>query len=122
MKKLLLLSLTILLFSCGGSSEFWLNTKRYNIPNIIKEQIRNADCEELEVMRQKFKLIVKKKNKLTKKEIRNIGRKRHYGIIDSLNVLRFGVLMKQRESKCRKKLKETGSFLSKKSFNYLGIG
>jgi len=105
MKKLLLLSLTILLFSCGYPSEGWLNTKRYNIPNSIKEQIRNADCEELEIMRQKFKLIIKKKNKLKKKEIRNIGRKKHYGIKDSLNVLRSAVLMKQIELKCRKKLK-----------------
>ena len=73
-KKLILISIfCILLFSCGYPSEGWLNTKRYNIPNSIKEQIRNADCEELEVMRQKFKLIIKKKNKLKKKEIRNIG-------------------------------------------------
>ena len=100
MKKLLLLSLTILLFSCGASSEFYLNYKRYNYPNSIKEQIRNADCEELEVMRQKFKLILKKKNKLKKKEIRNIGRKRHYRVIDSLGILRFAVLMKQRELDC----------------------
>jgi hypothetical protein len=51
-------------------------------------------------MRQKFKLIIKKKNKLKKKEIRNIGRKRHYRVIDSLGILRFAVLMKQRELDC----------------------
>ena len=104
MKKLLLLSLTILLFSCGATSEVWLNVKRF--PNSIKEQIRNADCEELEDIRAELKLSIKKKKNLKKKEFLNIGRKRHYRVIDSLSTLRFAVLMKQRELKCRKKLKE----------------
>ncbi|WP_296636228.1 hypothetical protein [Polaribacter sp.] len=107
MKKLLLLSLTILLFSCGGSPEVWLNTKRYNIPNSIKEQIRNADCEELEVMRQKFKLIDKKLYKLKKKEIRNIGRKKYRRAVDSILHLSLAVNSKRFKLNCRKKLKET---------------
>ena len=107
MKKLLLLSLTILLFSCAGlpyedslkrSTERFLNTKRYNIPNSIKEQIRNADCEELEVLREKFKL---KNNK----DLRRVFWGWKPNPRDSVACLGAAVYFKRMELKCRKKLK-----------------
>ena len=104
MKKLLLLSLTILLFSCVGTSEFYLNYKRYNHPNSIKEQIRNADCEELEVLREKYRV-------LNNKDLKPLNRRKPFfgfgrSALDSLNSLWGAVVVKKAELKCRKKLKE----------------
>ena len=101
MKKLLLLSLTILLFSCA-TSEIYLNYKRYNHPNSIKEQIRNADCEELEVLREKFKNYKDLKPLNRRKPFLGIGR----SALDSVSALRGAVYLKRGELKCRKKLKE----------------
>ena len=104
MKKLLLLSLTILLFSCGATStEDFLNFKKYNYPNSLKEQILNADCEELEVLREKFKF---KNNK----DLKPLNRKSFLGIgpsaYDSITYLSLAIYHKRKELKCRKKLKE----------------
>ena len=104
MKKLLLLSLTILLFSCAQSSyEDFLNFKKYNYSNSIKEQIINADCEELEVLREKFKF---KNNK----DLKPLNRKSFLGIgpsaYDSITYLSLAIYHKRKELKCRKKLKE----------------
>ena len=105
MKKLLLLSLTILLFSCRVplTEDLLNNTKRYNIPNSLKEQIMNADCEELEVLREKFKF---KNNK----DLKPLNRKSFLGIgpsaYDSITYLSLAIYHKRKELKCRKKLKE----------------
>ena len=104
MKKLLLLSLTILLFSCRVplTEDLLNNTKRYNIPNSLKEQIMNADCEELEVLREKFKF---KNNK----DLKPLNRKSFLGIPsarDSVYYLSRTIYYKRKELKCRKKLKE----------------
>jgi len=105
MKKLLLLSLTILLFSCRvPPTEGWLNTKRYNIPNSLKEQIMNADCEELEVLREEFNFKLK-----NHKDLRPLNRKSFLGIPsarDSVYYLSRTIYHKRKELKCRKKLKE----------------
>jgi hypothetical protein len=104
MKKLLLLSLTILLFSCASTTEDFLNFKKYNYSNSIKEQIRNADCEELEVLREKFKF---KNNK----DLKPLNRKSFLGIgpsaYDSITYLSLAIYHKRKELKCRKKLKES---------------
>ena len=83
---------------------FFLKVKYYNYPNSIKEQIRNADCEELEVLREKFKF---KNNKYLKP----LNRKKSFLGIgpsaqDSVVGLGIAVWLKRRELKCRKKLKE----------------
>ena len=105
MKKLLLLSLTILLFSCHVPPiEDLLNTKRYNIPNSLKEQIMNADCEELEVLREEFNFKLK-----NHKDLKPLNRKSFLGIPsarDSVYYLSRTIYYKRKELKCRKKLKE----------------
>ena len=106
MKKLLLLSLTILLFSCRVplTEDLLNNTKRYNIPNSLKEQIMNADCEELEVLREEFKFKLK-----NHKDLRPLNRKSFLGIPsarDSVYYLSRTIYYKRKELKCRKKLKE----------------
>ena len=105
MKKLLLLSLTILLFSCGATStEDFLNFKKYNYPNSLKEQILNADCEELEVLREEFNFKLK-----NRKDLRPLNRKSFLGIPsarDSVYYLSRTIYYKRKELKCRKKLKE----------------
>ena len=103
MKKLLLLSLTILLFSCAPPTGL-LNTKRYNIPNSLKEQIMNADCEELEVLREEFNFKLK-----NHKDLKPLNRKSFLGIPsarDSVYYLSRTIYYKRKELKCRKKLKE----------------
>ena len=104
MKKLLLLSLTILLFSCYVPPTGWLDMKRYNYPNSLKEQIMNADCEELEVLREEFKFKLK-----NHKDLRPLNRKSFLGIPsaqDSIHFLSLTIYYKRKELKCRKKLKE----------------
>ena len=106
MKKLLLLSLTILLFSCRVplTEDLLNNTKRYNIPNSLKEQIMNADCEELEVLREEFNFKLK-----NHKDLKPLNRKSFLGLPpsaqDSVNYLSLTIYYKRKELKCRKKLK-----------------